>query len=175
MKDVTKEELNNSIKTAKRPKFMKIQGQKVKIPKNIKRMQIQGEIGNVYADERIKGIAILKTELQAALKNNQFIVILAKSVKNRPFAFSVDLPTILQHRKARLANMINIEKVQEAERKAKRTKNRIKKAVDYIGELIPLDDGLTHEQIYDEFQSSMDDEQIIMDIKRLIQLQFQQQ
>lgn len=169
MKNVTKEELNNSIKTAKRPKFMKIQGQKVKIPKNIKRMQIQGEMGNVYADERIKGIALLKTELQAALKNNQFIVILAKSVKNRPFAFSVDLPTILQHRKARLANMINIQKVQEAEHPNQKTK----KAVDYIGELIPLEEGLTDEEIYDEFLAAMDDSQIIMDIKRLIQLQFQ--
>ena len=169
MKNVTKEELNNSIKTAKRPKFMKIQGQKVKIPKNIKRMQIQGEMGNVYADERIKGIALLKTELQAALKNNQFIVILAKSVKNRPFAFSVDLPTILQHRKARLANMINIQKVQEAEYPNQKTK----KAVDYIGELIPLEEGLTDEEIYDEFLAAMDDSQIIMDIKRLIQLQFQ--
>ena len=152
MKNVTKEELNNSIKTAKRPKFMKIQGQKVKIPKQIRRMQIQGEMGNVYADERIKGIALLKTELQAALKNNQFIVILAKSVKNRPFAFSVDLPTILQHRKARLANMINIQKVQEAEYPNQKTK----KAVDYIGELIPLEEGLTDEEIYDEFLAAND-------------------
>lgn len=169
MKNVTKEELNNSIKTAKRPKFMKIQGQKVKIPKQIRRMQIQGEIGNVYADTRIKNVALSKDELQDALKNNQFIVILAKSVKNRPFAFSVDLPTILQHRKARLANMINIQKVQEAEYPNQKTK----KAVDYIGELIPLEEGLTDEEIYDEFLAAMDDSQIIMDIKRLIQLQFQ--
>lgn len=171
MENITKEELNSSIRTAKRPKFMRVMGQKIKIPKGIKRMQIQGGIGNVYADERIKNVSLSTAELQDAQENNQFIVILAKSVKNRPFAFSVDLPTILQHRKARLANMINIEKVQQAEH----PQETIKKAVDYIGELIPLQDGLTDEQIYDEFQSSMDDEQIIMDVKRLIQLQFQQQ
>ena len=168
MKNVTKEELNNSIKTAKRPKFMRVMGEKVKIPKGIKRLDM-GAYQNVYADERIKGIALSKSELQDAQVKNQFIIVLAKSVKNRPFAFSVNLPTILQHRKARLANMINIQKVQEAEHPNQKTK----KAVDYIGELIPLQDGLTDEEIYDEFLAAMDDSQIIMDIKRLIQLQFQ--
>lgn len=171
MNQVTKQELNQSIKTTKRPKFMKILGHKVKIPKDIKRLEIYDKKYHIYGDARISEIAFSNDELKDSLKNNLFIIAFIKSKKGRPIAFSVDLPAILSHRKARLANMINIQKVQESENPTE----KVKTAAERIAELIPIEEGLEEEDIFDEFLSAMDDVQISMDIKRLIQLQFQKQ
>ena len=166
---LTTEEINQSLEASKTPKYVHINNVKILTPKDIVKMDIYEDKYNIYGDVKIKEVAFNVEQLEKFKEKNTFIVVLRRTrKKGGPFAFPVTLKYLLSQRRSRLANLINLEKVAKAEKK-----ENYQTAVDFIKTLIPTKEGMSQEEIFDEFQSSMDPKLICMDIKRIIQLYHQ--
>lgn len=170
-------ELNESLKQGKPPKYIHINGVKILTPKDIVRLDIYDGNYMIYGDSKVKDVSFNEEQLESFRESNTFLVVLRRTAKKGgPFAFPVTLKYLLQQRKWRLANLINVEKIAEAQNKSlpEEEKKPVRKVVDFIKTLIPIKEGLSDEEIYDEFQTSIDDKLVCMDIKRIIQLYYQQ-
>lgn len=162
-------ELDQHLKEAKPPKYVNINGVKIITPKKIVRLDWYEGKCEIYGDPRLQKYAFDEKQLTILNKQRKFLVVLKQTKKRGgAYAFPVPLNYILNQRKWRLSMFITIEKTHEAE-----GKEDYKTAVDHIKELIPIKEGLTQEEIFDEFQTSMDPALISMDISRIIQLYYE--
>lgn len=161
------EDLNQSLEQGKTPKYIKINNAKILTPNDIKRLDVYENEYNIFGDPRIKNVVFDEDKLKEIQDRYAFIVVL-KQTKGNVYAFPVALSKIMEQRKFRLSNLINLEKISEAQ-----GETNYQTAVDYIKEKIEITQPLSDEEIYDEFLSSMDDDLVCMDIKRIIQLYHQ--
>lgn len=161
-----KENFDKYLGKEKKPKYVKINGVRVITPKDIVYLPWYKGKCEIYGDPRVPKQLFDDKQLEGLNKLRMFLVVLKKKKREGgAHAFPISLSYLMNQRKARLSNFINMEKIAEAERK-----QQYKTAVDYIKELLPISEEMTKEQIFEEFQTSMDPSLICTDIKRIIQL-----
>lgn len=164
------ENLDQYLQKGTTPKYVTVNKIKCLTPSDIKKLPIYEGKYPIYGDPRIKAVIFDDEVLKNLEKKRQFLVVL-KIPKSRGgmYAFIVNLNYMLKQRKFRLSNLINIQKVNEAEKK------EVPSAAEFIRSMIEIKEGATEEEIFDEFQTSMDENLICMDIKRIIQLYYQEE
>jgi hypothetical protein len=153
-------------KTVSKNKYFKINGVKVLTPSDIKLLPYEGYL--VFGDPKIKSCRIEKQHLDAAKANNLVIVLLKKTKDkdgSTAYAFSEKMDIVKSYRKARLANAIHLQAINEAFDKPTQTKDEFIKS-EFESEF----EGIELEVAY---LKSENVDLLAKDIKRLITLIYQ--
>ena len=149
-------------------KYMKMGNQKILIPKAI--VKFAYDDFEVYGDSRCNGISLSIDMLNNAKEKDEIIIILrtTKKKKGDSYAFTQTIENLKKLRKWRLVNVSNLHDI--AKQIGKTAQTMVEFMEQYVGSEFDSED-----ELKDRFLNSTNPDLIIADIKRMINLFYQEQ